>query len=127
MSKIGQKNTKPELILRKELFKNGYRYRINDKNLPGKPDIVMKKYNLVIMVNGCFWHYHKNCPEGKIPKSNRSYWKTKLLNNIQRDKKNINNLKKLGWRIIVVWECEIEKHLSKIITKIKKLTYNYNK
>ncbi|MDD5361396.1 MAG: DNA mismatch endonuclease Vsr [Ignavibacteria bacterium] len=122
MSKIGHKNTKPEILLRKELFQNGFRYRVNDKRLPGKPDIVMKKYNLIIMVNGCFWHYHKNCPEGRIPDTNKLYWKQKLLNNIRRDKKNIYLLKKLGLKTMVFWECEIEKHLPRILSKIKKHT-----
>ncbi len=120
MSKIGSKNTKPEILLRKELFKNGFRYRVNDKRLPGKPDIILKKYNLIIMVNGCFWHYHKNCPEGRIPDTNKLYWKDKLLSNRRRDKKNIYLLKKLGWKTMVFWECEIEKSLHKVLIKIIK-------
>lgn len=122
MSKIGPKNTKPEILLRKELFKKGLRFRVNDKKLPGKPDIILKKYNLIIMVNGCFWHYHKNCPEGRIPNTNKLYWKEKLLNNVRRDTKNIKRLKKLGWKTMVFWECEIEKSMVKILTKINKYT-----
>lgn len=120
MSKIRGKNTKPELLLRSELFKKGYRFRINQKNLPGKPDIVLKKYNTVIFVNGCFWHYHKKCNEGRIPSSNVNYWKPKLEKTVIKDKENLIALRKQNWKVVVVWECEIEKKLNSVLIKVLK-------
>ncbi len=107
MSRIHSTNTKPEEYVRKYLFSEGFRYRKNDKRYPGKPDIVLPKFHTVVFVNGCFWHAH-NCNEGHIPKSNSSYWEKKLQNNVARDQKNFDLLKKNGWRIIVVWECELK-------------------
>ena len=89
MKNIRSKNTTPELIVRKFLYNKGYRYRLHDKKLPGKPDIVLRKFNTVIFINGCFWHGHKNCSEAKKPKSNSEFWKTKIVSNQQRDRKNI--------------------------------------
>lgn len=123
MSKIRSKNTKPEKLLRSMLHKSGYRFRIHKKELPGKPDIVMPKYKIIIFVNGCFWHYHKNCPEGRIPHTNSIFWKDKLQKNVKRDKNNIKALRKLGWKVIIIWECEIEKKpevtLKRIIKNLK--------
>jgi DNA mismatch endonuclease (patch repair protein) len=110
MSRIKGKNTKPEIILRSLLFKSGYRFRIHKKDLPGKPDIVLPKYKTVIFVHGCFWHFHKDCEEGRIPSSNSTFWKTKLEKNVTRDEKNIKTLELAGWRVITVWECEIERN-----------------
>ena len=107
MSQIRSTDTKPEEYVRKFLFASGLRYRKNDKRYPGKPDIVLPKYHTVIFVNGCFWHAH-NCNEGHIPKSNSSYWEQKLQNNIARDQKNYKLLKEKGWKIIIVWECELK-------------------
>jgi len=120
MSKIGSKDTKPELIFRKALFIEGYRYRTHVKELPGKPDIVLPKYKTVIFVHGCFWHYHENCPEGRIPDTNSKFWKNKLIKNIERDKKHQKELEDMGWNVIVVWECEVEKKLNETIEKTKK-------
>ena len=106
MSKIRSKNTKPELILRKFLFSLGYRYRIHAKELPGSPDILLPKYNTAIQVRGCFWHSH-NCKYSRIPKSNKLFWKKKLQKNINRDKKNDRIIKRLGWNLIIIWECQI--------------------
>jgi len=117
MSKIRGKNTRPEIILRSQLFKQGLRFRIHRKDLPGKPDIVLAKYKTIIFVNGCFWHYHKNCKEGKIPSTNSTYWKEKLQKNVEKDNKHIQELEKLGWKVIVVWECEIEKQFERILEK----------
>ena len=114
MSKIGGKNTKPEILVRKFLFSKGFRYRINVKTLPGKPDIVLPKYKTVIFVNGCFWHGH-NCKKGKLPSSNIDFWRGKISNNKLRDDKNSDLLIKLGWKVIIIWQCEI----SKIDTRIK--------
>lgn len=121
MSKIRSKNTKPEKILRSALHQLGYRFRIHKKDLPGKPDIVFTKYNTVIFVHGCFWHYHEDCREGRIPDTNSEFWKKKLLKNIEKDKKQQEQCKKLGWKVLVVWECEVEKHLSDTIIKVKKI------
>lgn len=118
MSKIRGTNTKPEIVLRKELYKLGYRYRINDKKLSGKPDIVLRKYKTVIFVNGCFWHYHKECNEGKIPKTNSKFWEDKLQKNILRDILNKQELEALGWQVIVIWECEIEKKLNVVVQNL---------
>lgn len=109
MSKIRAKDTKPEIIIRKFIFSKGFRYRKNVKALPGKPDIVMPKYKTVVLVNGCFWHGHVNCQAATLPKSRIEYWAGKINSNIERDKRNNSRLKKMGWRIITVWECEIKK------------------
>ncbi|WP_419699040.1 very short patch repair endonuclease [Mucilaginibacter sp. NFX135] len=107
MSKIRSKNTKPEIQLRSYLHSQGLRFRINRKDLPGKPDIVLPKYKTVIFVHGCFWHYH-HCREGKIPKTNTIFWEDKLLKNVKRDAINQERLTADGWKVLVVWECELE-------------------
>ena len=106
MSKIRGKNTKPEIIVRKYLFSKGHRYRLHDKKLPGKPDIVMKKKKIAIQVRGCFWHGH-SCKLANYPKTNRKYWKDKINNNRKRDRKNDRLIKKMGYQLIVVNECRI--------------------
>jgi len=108
MSRIKGKNTKPEEIVRKYLFSKGFRYRKNDKKLPGTPDIVLPKYKTVIFVNGCFWHGHKDCRYFVIPKTNTDFWLNKINTNIERDKHKQEALKELGWNVIVVWECELK-------------------
>ena len=118
MSLIRSKDTAPEIIVRKLLHSLGCRFRLHKKGLPGKPDIVLKKYKTVIFVHGCFWHQHKRCKRSNIPKSNRVYWKPKLSRNIKRDIQHKTDLKKLGWKTIVIWECEtkpIEKLRKKLI------------
>ncbi len=124
MSRIKNANTKPEIALRKLLFARGFRYRINVKKLPGKPDIVLKKYNVAIFINGCFWHGHQNCKFFIMPKTRQEFWVKKINRNKERDSENIQNLKEIGWKIIVVWECELKKDklentLKKVIKKIK--------
>jgi DNA mismatch endonuclease (patch repair protein) len=109
MSKIRSQNTKPEKLLRSLLFSNGFRFRIHRKDLPGKPDIVLLKYNTAIFVHGCFWHYHKDCREGRIPSTNSNFWKNKLSKNVKKDAEHISALEKLGWRVFVIWECEVER------------------
>lgn len=118
MSRIRGKNTKPEMILRSELFRQGFRFKVHLKTLPGKPDIVLPKYQTVIFVHGCFWHYHKDCREGRIPSTNSKFWREKLQRNIRKDKANIKALKKDKWKVQVVWECEIEKHLELTMKKV---------
>ena len=108
MSRIRSKNTKPEDIVRKYLFSKGFRYRKNVKELPGCPDIVLPKYKTVIFVNGCFWHKH-DCPRFVWPSSNENYWRPKIMGNVERDKINIEELQKLGWNVLIVWECELKK------------------
>lgn len=123
MSRIRGKNTKPEMLLRSQLFRQGFRFRVHQNDLPGKPDIVLPKYQTAIFVHGCFWHFHKNCGEGRIPSTNSKFWKEKLRRNIARDKMNIKFLKKEKWKVYVVWECEIEKNIEMtiktLISKIK--------
>lgn len=108
MSRIHSENTKPEEIVRKYLFSQGLRYRKNDKRYPGRPDIVLPKYQTIIFVNGCFWHMHEGFPCFVLPTSNTDYWKTKLEKNRERDAKNIAELEKRGWRVLIVWECELK-------------------
>lgn len=123
MSHIHSTNTKPEEIVRKYLFRQGFRYRKNDKRLPGKPDIVLPKYKTVIFVNGCFWHMH-NCSRARLPKSHQEYWEPKIRQNYERDKRNQDILKASGWKVIVVWECElkkciVEERLTRLCKEIK--------
>ncbi len=106
MAAIKSKNTKPELFVRKLLFSLGYRFRLHRSDLPGKPDIILKKYNTAVFVHGCFWHQHQGCKRSNIPKSNLKYWTNKLSRNVQRDKENKRMLKKAGWKIFIIWECE---------------------
>lgn len=108
MSHIRSRNSKPEEIVRKYLFSNGFRYRKNVKKLPGCPDIVLPKYRTVVLVNGCFWHKH-DCPRFVWPTSNQEYWTSKILRNVERDKENIAKLKALGWKVVIVWECELKR------------------
>lgn len=107
MSKISGKETEPEVLVRKFLFRKGFRYRKNDKRYPGTPDIVLPKYKTVIFVHGCFWHGH-NCRAGKLPETRKEFWQNKIDTNIARDKKNRQDLEKLGWKVLVIWQCELK-------------------
>ena len=107
MSRIRSKNTLPEILLRKALFREKIRYRLHVKELPGKPDIVIKKYKLVIEVRGCFWHGHEKCKKGHIPKSNTKFWEGKIKRNKERDRINEKLIVDLGFKYIPIWECEI--------------------
>lgn len=108
MSRIKSKNTKPEELVRKYLFSKGFRYRKNDKRLPGSPDIVLPKYKTVIFVNGCFWHGHEGCRYFVWPESNKDFWRNKIETNIARDNKKTASLESMGWKVITVWECELK-------------------
>jgi len=108
MSAIKSKNTKPEIAVRKLLHSMGYRFRLHRKDLPGSPDIVLPKYKTVIFVHGCFWHRHQNCKYASTPKTRQEFWNKKFNENINRDKINQENLSSKGWKIIIVWECEIK-------------------
>ena len=119
MSRIKGKDTKPEKIVRSILHKNGFRFRLNRKDLPGKPDIVLPKYKSVVLVHGCFWHRHPRCKLAYNPKSRVKFWQNKFSENIERDKFVKKELRKKGWKVIVVWECEIRniEKLKKILSK----------
>ncbi len=125
MRRIRSKDTKPELLLRKILFANGFRFRLHDKSLPGKPDIVLKKYKTVIFVHGCFWHGHKDCKYFVVPKTRTEWWLNKIEGNQRNDWVKKTELKKAGWNVIEIFECElkklkVEKTVTKIIYNIKK-------
>ena len=109
MSHIHSKATKPEMEVRRWLWAHGYRYRLNVKSVPGKPDIVMRKYRTAIFVNGCFWHGHEVCSKFVMPKSNTDFWKTKIEYNRARDQKNYDILNQAGWQVIVIWQCNLTK------------------
>ena len=107
MSRIRGKNTKPEILVRKGLHARGFRFRLHNKKLPGSPDIVLPKYGVAIMVNGCFWHGHKGCRYATKPKANVEFWETKIARNQHRDEVTNAHLEALGWHVITVWECEL--------------------
>ncbi|MBU1628011.1 DNA mismatch endonuclease Vsr [bacterium] len=124
MSEISGKNTKPELLIRKVLFSEGYRYRLHRKELPGNPDIVFPGRKKVIFINGCYWHGH-NCKKAALPETNKQFWKKKISGNVERDKKNLDKLLKMGWKSFVIWQCEIKKSsLGNIIKQAKKFLEN---
>lgn len=124
MSQIKGKNTKPEETVRKYLFSHGFRYRKNDRRLPGTPDIVLPKYKTVIFVNGCFWHGHEGCKYFVYPQNNAEFWKNKIKTNIERDLMKEKQLTELGWRIVTIWECQLkpkrrEETLLKLLEKLE--------
>lgn len=126
MSRIRNKNTKPEERVRKYLFSQGFRYRKNDSRLHGKPDIVLPKYRTVIFVNGCFWHGHKGCRYFVWPQNNAEFWKNKISGNIHRDRHNRQLLTEQGWQVIDIWECELKKSkvnetLSKLVQELRRM------
>ena len=109
MSRIHSNDTKIEVMVRKYLFAEGFRFRKNDKRYPGKPDIVLPKYKTVVFVNGCFWHMHTNCKQGRLPKTNVDFWREKLERNAKNDILNKQKLNEMGWQVITLWECELKK------------------
>jgi len=123
MSKISDKETKPEILVRKYLFAQGFRYRKNVKDLPGKPDVVLPKHKTVVFVNGCFWHGHKNCKKSALPTSNTQFWEEKISKNIVRDSENTQKLLDMGYKVLTIWQCELtsktrENSLNKLIKQI---------
>ena len=120
MSQIRGAKTKPEDFVAKYLFSQGFRYRRNVKFLPGSPDIVLKKYRTVIFVNGCFWHAHEGCKRFVLPDTNREFWQAKLLRNRERDSENYKLLTNLGWKIFIIWECDLKK--DKMAATLSKLS-----
>ncbi len=124
MAAIHRVNTKPELELRRNLWNQGLRYRVNDKRLPGTPDIVLPKYRTVIFVHGCFWHGHKDCKNANIPKSNTVFWTAKITRNQQRDQEVWRQLEAKGWAVIIVWECQLKKAvLEETIRRVEEEIY----
>lgn len=121
MSRIKGKNTKPEILVRSILHKAGYRFRLHRKDLPGKPDIVLPKFNAVIFIHGCFWHRHKGCKNAVLPKTRIDFWKEKLNGNVERDKNVRHQLENRGWKVIVIWECEISSMTNEPRSFFKKL------
>lgn len=122
MSRIHSKNTKPEVVVRSYLHRNCFRFRIN-KNITGKPDIYLKRYNAVIFVHGCFWHRHKNCKRATMPKSNIEYWDLKFKKNKKRDKSIMKELQIQGYRVFVIWECQVNNKsvLNKLTNSIRNI------
>lgn len=127
MSRVRSKNTKPEIKVRSILHRLGYRFRIRGTKLPGSPDIVLKKYQTVVFVHGCFWHQHKGCKKSRLPKSNQEFWSAKFNKNIERDRQNMIALNDLGWKVVVVWECELinaEALAERLSQEIVMMVYN---
>lgn len=120
MSKIRSGNTNPEKLVRSLLHRSGYRFRIHVKNLPGSPDIVLPKYKTAIFIHGCYWHRHSECKYAYTPKSRTEFWKEKFEATVERDQRKSDELLSAGWRVIVVWECELEKNAQAVIDKICK-------
>ncbi|MTK06643.1 MAG: DNA mismatch endonuclease Vsr [Hungatella sp.] len=118
MSRIKNKDTSIEIKVRRFLYSKGFRYRINVKNLPGKPDIVLRKYKTVIFINGCFWHRHENCKDATTPKSRTDFWLEKFNKNVENDKKHTNMLISDGWNVIILWQCEIEKNFEATMSRL---------
>jgi DNA mismatch endonuclease, patch repair protein len=123
MSRIASKNTKPELLVRSFLHRNGFRFRLHNNKLPGRPDIVLPRYRSAIFVNGCFWHGHVNCKYFKLPKTRTRWWADKIATNKANDAKAVKALKKDGWWVLVIWECKLkpaksEKTLQRIVTML---------
>ena len=118
MSRITSRNTKPEILLRSLLHREGFRFRLHDKRLPGKPDIVLPRHRTVIFVNGCFWHRHSNCKYAYTPRSRQEFWLNKFQGTVQRDREKQKMLADLGWQVLVVWECELKRNSSLLISDI---------
>lgn len=128
MSAIKSNDTKPEMIVRRYLHGLGYRYGLHNKKLPGRPDIVLRRYKTIIFVNGCFWHGHENCKYYRLPKSNTDFWQTKIAQNRVRDERDIKELVQLGWHVIVIWECELKTEKTRQQTfrgLLEKLNFSY--
>lgn|SRR6185503_2791175 len=121
MSGIRGKHTKPELLVRKFFHRCGLRYLLHDPRLPGKPDLVLPRFRVVVNVHGCFWHQHRGCRFAYMPASNRSFWRDKLQGNVLRDRRIDRQLRRMGWRVFTLWECEVEdaRRLTRIVNAIR--------
>ena len=117
MRQIKGKDTKIEVMVRQYLFRQGFRFRKNDKRYPGKPDIVLPKYQTVIFVHGCFWHRHEGCKYATNPKTREEYWTAKFARNVENDKKHKEELESMGWKVIVLWECELKKNFEDVMNQ----------
>lgn len=126
MGRIKSKDTKPEMILRKSLHQLGFRYRLHSSDLPGKPDLIFPKFRICIFVHGCFWHRHEGCPRSTMPKTNTLFWQEKFHRNKNRDTENVIRLIDLGWRVEIVWECELSTHEKRlhVMDKLSRLLVN---
>ena len=120
MSRIKGKDTKIEVEVRKYLFSKGFRYRKNDKRYPGKPDIVLPKYHVAIFVHGCFWHRHEGCKDATTPKTRTEFWLEKFDKNVKNDQIKQEKLRELGWKVIVIWECELKRSFQETMDKVEK-------
>jgi DNA mismatch endonuclease, patch repair protein len=125
MSKVKSKDTKPEMLVRKFLFSKGFRYKLHDRKLAGKPDIVLSKYKTVIFVNGCFWHGHQICKYSRLPKTRTEWWQIKIARNVANDDHNIIHLRSLNWKVLIIWSCELRhtlrtETLSRLLEELKK-------
>ena len=120
MSRIKGSDTKPEKILRSALHRAGFRFRLHHPKLPGRPDIVLPKYNAVVFVHGCYWHRHAGCPNATTPKTRTEFWQAKFDGTVERDRRNVDELTRLGWHVITVWECELEKNPDDVLRDIGK-------
>jgi DNA mismatch endonuclease (patch repair protein) len=118
MRRICAKNSSPEMAVRRLVHSLGFRYRLHGPDLPGRPDLVFRKRKCVIFVHGCFWHFHAECREGRVPSSRTEYWGPKLSGNVARDKRRVSELEELGWRVLTIWECEVSS--PKLATKLKR-------
>ncbi|MBZ5681468.1 MAG: DNA mismatch endonuclease Vsr [Acidobacteriia bacterium] len=123
MRRIRSKDTKPEMAVRSLVHRLGYRFRLHRNDLPGRPDLVFPSSRKLIFVHGCFWHQHKRCTDGRLPKSRKSYWKPKLQANTERDKRHRAKLRSLGWDVLVIWDCETA-NMAKLVTKLRQFLDN---
>ena len=118
MAGIGRRDTRPELLVRSLLHRLGYRFRLHRQDLPGCPDIVLPRYRTAVLVHGCYWHFHRGCPAGRLPGGNRAFWEKKLNGNRRRDRRNERDLHRLGWKVVTIWECEIERAPSDVARRL---------
>jgi DNA mismatch endonuclease (patch repair protein) len=126
MSRVRGMNTSPELTVRSFLHRHGFRYRLHAASLPGKPDIVLRKHRAIVLVNGCFWHGHKDCPRAKLPSTNKLFWRKKIGKNVARDSRTLNRLRALQWKVYEIWSCELmgersrRQVLARLVRKLKR-------
>lgn len=123
MSRVKGRDTKPELLVRSFVHRMGYRFRVHRRDLPGNPDIVLPRLGKVILVHGCFWHGHKSCPRSKRPSTHVGFWNKKLDSNLERDKRDRRELRKIGWKVLVVWECETRKP-DRLLMKLERFLHD---
>ncbi len=131
MSQVKSKNTKPEILVRKFLFSEGFRYKLHDKTLPGKPDLVFPKFKTVLFINGCFWHGHDNCKYSTIPETRKEWWLNKITATKRKDNENALKLQQMGWKVIKIWGCELksgkrELTFNNLFTEFDNLRQNYS-